>query len=93
MLELLNQLCGFEALNKITFLMATNRIDILDQALLRPGHIDRKIKFPNPNEDVSDAVLTIVVLILYNRSMSYCSIRIVLILHYLPIFPLFSVPL
>ncbi|MQL84244.1 hypothetical protein Taro_016743 [Colocasia esculenta] len=53
MLELLNQLDAFEASNKIKVLVATNRIDILDQALLRPGRIDRQIEFPNPNEEVN----------------------------------------
>jgi len=59
MLELLNQLDGFEATNKIKVLMATNRMDILDPALLRPGRIDRKIEFPNPSEDARTDILRI----------------------------------
>ena len=43
---------GFESSNQIKIIMATNRIDILDSALLRPGRIDRKIEFPNPTVEV-----------------------------------------
>ena len=39
--------------------MATNRIDILDAALLRPGRIDRKIEFPPPNEAARHDILKI----------------------------------
>ena len=39
--------------------MATNRIDILDAALLRPGRIDRKIEFPQPNEASREQILRI----------------------------------
>merc|ERR1712117_265963 len=59
MLELLNQLDGFEATKNIKVIMATNRIDILDSALLRPGRIDRKIEFPPPSEDARLDILKI----------------------------------
>ncbi|KAJ2034274.1 26S proteasome regulatory subunit 8 [Coemansia sp. S155-1] len=59
MLELLNQLDGFEPTQSIKVIMATNRIDILDSALLRPGRIDRKIEFPPPNEVARTDILRI----------------------------------
>jgi len=59
MLELLNQLDGFEPSTQIKIIMATNRIDILDPALLRPGRIDRKIEFPPPNAEARESILKI----------------------------------
>ena len=59
MLELLNQLDGFEPTQTIKVIMATNRIDILDPGLLRPGRIDRKIEFPAPNEASREHILKI----------------------------------
>merc|ERR1712037_257435 len=50
MLELLNQLDGFDARSDTKVIMATNRIDALEPALIRPGRIDRKIEFPLPDE-------------------------------------------
>jgi len=59
MLELLNQLDGFSGDDRIKVVAATNRIDILDPALLRSGRIDRKIEFPLPNEEARVQILRI----------------------------------
>lgn len=59
MLELLNQLDGFEPTKNIKVIMATNRLDILDPALLRPGRIDRKIEFPPPTVEARADILRI----------------------------------
>jgi 26S proteasome regulatory subunit T4 len=50
LMELLNQLDGFDELGKVKLIMATNRPDVLDPALLRPGRLDRKLEIPLPNE-------------------------------------------
>nr|POF13334.1 26s protease regulatory subunit 6a [Quercus suber] len=59
MLELLNQLDGFASDERIKVLAATNRVDVLDPALLRSGRLDRKIEFPLPNEEARSEILRI----------------------------------
>eukprot|EP00794_Sanderia_malayensis_P014960 gene14960-16501_t len=49
MLELINQLDGFDPRGNIKVLMATNRPDTLDPALMRPGRMDRKVEFGLPD--------------------------------------------
>jgi 26S proteasome regulatory subunit T5 len=81
MLELLNQLDGFSSDERIKVrqgasptvlyrhflqvIAATNRIDILDPALLRSGRLDRKIEFPLPGETARARILEI-----HSRKMS-----------------------
>ena len=59
LMELLNQLDGFDELTQVKMIMATNRPDVLDPALLRPGRLDRKIEIPLPNENARIEVLKI----------------------------------
>jgi 26S proteasome regulatory subunit T4 len=50
LMELLNQLDGFDEIKQVKMICATNRPDVLDPALVRPGRLDRKIEIPLPNE-------------------------------------------
>jgi len=49
-MQLLSELDGFKPLDKVKIIGATNRIDILDKAIIRPGRLDRLIEVGLPNE-------------------------------------------
>merc|ERR1719382_1579980 len=59
MLELLNQLDGFDERGEVKVIMATNKIESLDPALIRPGRIDRKIEFPPPDQKTKRRIFQI----------------------------------
>jgi proteasome regulatory subunit len=59
LMQLLAELDGFESRGDIGIVAATNRPDILDPALLRPGRFDRFIEVPLPNEDGRKEILKI----------------------------------
>jgi 26S proteasome regulatory subunit T5 len=59
MLELLNQLDGFNSDDNVKVIAATNRADTLDPALMRSGRLDRKVEFPHPNEDARAKIIRI----------------------------------
>lgn len=58
LLELLNQMDGFEQDSSVKVIMATNRADTIDPALLRPGRLDRKIEFPLPDRRQKRLIFT-----------------------------------
>lgn len=59
LMQLLSELDGFNTRGNVKIIAATNRIDILDQALLRPGRFDRIIEFPLPDEEGRRTILAI----------------------------------
>ncbi len=59
LMQLLSELDGFGERGDVKIIGATNRIDILDPALLRPGRFDRMIDFPMPDEEARKSIFRI----------------------------------
>ena len=59
LMQLLAELDGFDALQDVKIIAATNRPDILDDALLRPGRFDRVIEIPIPDDASRKAILSV----------------------------------
>jgi proteasome regulatory subunit len=65
MMQLLSEMDGFEDRGEIRIMAATNRFDMLDRAILRPGRFDRLIEVPDPDEEARRRILEI-----HTRDMS-----------------------
>ena len=65
MMQLLSEMDGFDDRGEIRIIAATNRFDMLDQAILRPGRFDRLIEVPKPNPAGREQIFKI-----HTRSMS-----------------------
>ena len=59
LMQLLSELDGFDIRGDVKIIGATNRVDILDPALLRPGRFDRMIEFPIPDEISRESIFKI----------------------------------
>ncbi|WP_254766820.1 proteasome-activating nucleotidase Pan2 [Salinilacihabitans rarus] len=59
MMQLLSEMDGFEARGEIRIIAATNRFDMLDRAILRPGRFDRLIEVPEPDRDGRERIFEI----------------------------------
>ena len=68
MMQLLSEMDGFDRRGDISIIAATNRFDMLDRAILRPGRFDRLIEVPEPNVDGRTQILSI-----HTRNMTLAS--------------------
>ena len=59
MMQLLSEMDGFEARGNVRIIAATNRFDMLDRAILRPGRFDRLIEVPEPDEEGREIIFRI----------------------------------
>lgn len=57
--QILTEIDGLEELHNVLIIGATNRLDIVDKALLRPGRFDRVVEVPNPDEAAREQILKI----------------------------------
>jgi len=59
LMQILAEMDGFDVRGEVKLIAATNRLDMLDPALLRPGRFDRIIEIPMPNREARESILKI----------------------------------